>query len=290
MTVQPSGKGSRLSRLQQRYRLVIMEDETLEMKVSAKLTLLNVYVSVSILLTFLTASIVAVIALTPLKNYLVGYNQVEMTRSLVEQEQILDSLQRVMQQQQLWSANLSRVLRGEIDTAQSRPSTEQSNYNGLDISQVPPEDLALRERITRADYFNLRVAEEENQQRDFRDGIFLSPLEGVITSRFQPAEGHFGIDIAGREKSPVKAIRDGRVIDAYWDEETGNVIVLLHEFGLVSLYKHNSALLRKVGNFVRAGDAIAIVGNTGELSTGPHLHFEMWHDQIPLNPEDFLTF
>ncbi len=290
MTANQTGKGGRFQRLKERYRLVIMEDETLELKTSVKLTLLNVYVAISVVLTVLAALIFCLIYFTPIKNYLVGYNQVNVTRSVLEQENTIDSLVRLSDQRELWLANMGRILRGEVDTSFNREVGAPQLLDEVDLQDVPPEDLALRERVTRADYFNLRGAEEENKARDFRDGIFYLPLEGVVTSTFSPADGHFGIDIVSRENTPIKAIRDCRVIDTYWDSETGNVIVLQHEFGLVSFYKHNSSLLRKVGNFVRAGDAIAIVGNTGELSTGPHLHFELWYDQTPLDPEDFLTF
>ena len=290
MTANQTGKGGRFQRLKERYRLVIMEDETLELKTSVKLTLLNVYVAISVVLTVLAALIFCLIYFTPIKNYLVGYNQVNVTRSVLEQENTIDSLVRLSDQRELWLANMGRILRGEVDTSFNREVGAPQLLDEVDLQDVPPEDLALRERVTRADYFNLRGAEEENKARDFRDGIFYLPLEGVVTSTFSPADGNFGIDIVSRENTPIKAIRDGRVIDTYWDSETGNVIVLQHEFGLVSFYKHNSSLLRKVGNFVRAGDAIAIVGNTGELSTWPHLHFELWYDQTPLDPEDFLTF
>lgn len=269
---------------------MVMEDETLELRASVKLSLLNVYVAISVVLTVLAVLIFCLIYFTPIKNYLVGYNQVNVSRSVLEQENLLDSLLKVTQQQDRWAANISSILRGEVDTARNRQQGGGQTYDNLDLNNVPPEDLALREQITRADYFNLRGAEEANNTRDFRDGPFFLPLEGVVSAAFDPGEGHFGVDIVSRENAPVKAVRDGRVIDTYWDSETGNVIVLQHEFGLISMYKHNSSLLRKVGNFVRAGDAIAVVGNTGELSSGPHLHFELWHDRAPLDPEDFLTF
>jgi murein DD-endopeptidase MepM/ murein hydrolase activator NlpD len=284
------GKGGRFKRLQEHYRLVVMEDETLELRASVKLSLLNVYVAISVVLTVLTVLIFCLIYFTPIKNYLVGYNQVNVSRSVLEQENLLDSLLKVTAQQDQWAANISSILRGEVDTSRSRQQGGGQTYDNLDLNNVPAEDLALREQVTRADYFNLRGAEEANSTRDFRDGVFFLPLEGVVSAAFDPAEGHFGVDIVSRENAPVKAVRDGRVIDTYWDSETGNVIVLQHEFGLISMYKHNSSLLRKVGNFVRAGDAIAVVGNTGELSSGPHLHFELWHDRAPLDPEDFLTF
>ncbi len=290
MSSEKEPKGARFSRLRERYRLVIMEDETLELKTSVKLTLLNVYVAISVVLTSLTVLIVCLIYFTPLKNYLIGYQEVNISRNVLAQQRALDSLSRISDRHDQWLANLGRILRDEADTLGQLAQPGGRIYEGIDLQQVPPEDLALRERVAREDYFNLRVAEEQSKSRDFRDGEFFLPLDGVLSAAFDPAEGHFGIDIVSKENAPVRALRDGRVIDTYWDSETGNVMVIQHEFGLITMYKHNSSLLRKVGTFVRGGDAIAIVGNTGELSSGPHLHFEMWLDRNPLNPQDFLAY
>ena len=120
--------------------------------------------------------------------------------------------------------------------------------------------------------------------------LFLSPLKGEITNRFDLKKGHYGIDVIASNNEAVKAILNGTVVYADWTPENGHVIQLQHAQNLVSTYKHNSFLLKKTGDLVKAGDAVAIVGNSGELSTGPHLHFELWHNGIPLDPEKFVVF
>lgn len=282
-------KKGRWERLRHRYRMVIMEDDTLELRSSVKLSLFNVYLALSVLLVVLTVIIFSLIYFTPIKNYLVGYDQVRMTRTVLEQERVIDSLARVSRAHDAWLDNLRRKLRGEADTSFNPPPRSQREYDRIDLHAVPDEDLALREEVSRADVFSLRV-DENGRDGDWRDGPFFLPLDGLLTAAFDPGEEHYGVDIVAKENSPVRAVRDGTVVDRYWDAETGNVLVLQHEDDLLSLYKHNRTVLVKTGSFVRAGDAIAIVGNTGELSSGPHLHFELWHDRTPLDPEDYLTF
>jgi murein DD-endopeptidase MepM/ murein hydrolase activator NlpD len=289
MSEQKPKKKGRWERLRHRYRMVIMEDDTLELRSSVKLSLFNVYLALSVLLVVMTVFIVSLIYFSPIKNYLVGYDQVRMTRTVLEQERAIDSLVRVANAHDAWLDNLQRKLRGEADTSFRAEPRSGRDYNRIDLGRVPPEDLALREEISQADVFSLR-ADDPQQSGDWRSAPFMLPLDGLITAGFDPTQEHYGIDIVAKENSPVRAVRDGTVVDRYWDAETGNVVVLQHGDNLLSLYKHNRSVLAKVGSFVRAGDAIAIVGNTGELSSGPHLHFELWHDRAPLDPEDFLTF
>ena len=116
------------------------------------------------------------------------------------------------------------------------------------------------------------------------------PVKGYITQKYEPNKDHYGIDIVAKDKESVKSALDGTVIMADWTSETGYVIAVQHQYNLVSFYKHNSVLLKKVGNFVKAGDAIAIIGNSGEMSSGPHLHFELWKDGVPINPELYMVF
>ncbi|MFT7589516.1 MAG: murein DD-endopeptidase MepM/ murein hydrolase activator NlpD [Limisphaerales bacterium] len=286
-----TGKNSEknwFDRLQNRYRLVVMEEDTLELKSSVKLSLLNVYLAGSVVFVVLTGLIVCLLYFTPLKNYLVGYNQVRATRLALAQDRALDSLVAVSGEHEVWIENIIARLNGEVDIVKLTEPGATPAYSDIDLNEVSPEDLKLREEVAREDYFSLLA---ENAGVDnIKTGFFSVPLEGVITSAFDPSEEHYGVDIVGPIEAPVRAIRDGTVMDTYWDSETGNVIVLQHENNLVSLYKHNSSVLKKVGNFVKAGDAIAIIGNTGALSSGPHLHFEMWYERAPLNPEDYIIF
>lgn len=278
-------------RLKDKYRLVIMEDETLELKSSVKLTLLNVYLASSVLVVLLSAIVFSLIYFTPLKNYIAGYDQIRVTKQALEQEKAIDSLLRVTRQHDVWLENILARLKGEVDTIILERGVSFSALEDLNLDDVPPEDQRLREQVAREDYFNLREGENGAGEGGLREIDFITPLDGgVITSKFDPTDEHFGIDITDKEGRPVRAIQDGVVIDSYWDSKTGNVLVVQHENELISLYKHNKTVLKKVGTFVRAGDAIAIIGNTGELSSGPHLHLEMWYERAPVDPEEYIIF
>jgi murein DD-endopeptidase MepM/ murein hydrolase activator NlpD len=129
-----------------------------------------------------------------------------------------------------------------------------------------------------------------NKYRELGEIFFFSPLTGFITDRYDVKKAHFGVDIGSKTNEPVKAIADGTVIMASWTQDSGYIIAIQHRGNLISVYKHNAELLKKVGNFVNAGEIISIVGNSGENTNGPHLHFELWYNGNSLNPEEFVTF
>ena len=119
---------------------------------------------------------------------------------------------------------------------------------------------------------------------------FFSPLAGIISAPYDPKIAHYGVDVVSKKNEPIKSVADGTVILASWTQDAGYVIAVQHRSNVISVYKHNSSLLKKMGEFVSAGDVIAIIGNTGELTTGPHLHFELWYNGNPMDPEEFVSF
>jgi len=143
----------------------------------------------------------------------------------------------------------------------------------------------FREKVDSKDRFPLF-----DKAEDKIDMVFFSPITGNITQNFNISEKHFAIDISQTTGTPVKAIEDGRVIFSEWTTETGYVIIVEHGTGFISVYKHNGALLKQQGDFVKSGEAIASVGSTGELTTGPHLHFELWYNGYPVNPINYIDF
>jgi murein DD-endopeptidase MepM/ murein hydrolase activator NlpD len=151
-------------------------------------------------------------------------------------------------------------------------------------------DSLLRRQVEAEEQFRLSVLDEENTDHNLYDMHFFTPVDGIITRSFNPMEGHYGIDLVAAPNEVVKAALDGTVTMSTWTLETGYVIQVQHDYELISVYKHNATLFKLVGQKVVAGDAIAIVGNSGELTTGPHLHFELWHDRVPLNPADYIVF
>lgn len=268
-----------------------MHDKTFEVRASVKLSMLNVIIILSTLFVVLTFFVYSLIAFTPLKNYVVGMSEVSTSRQVLRNNAIADSLLQVLSAYNIYVENVQKRLNGEIDTLVKVDTLKSADYVGLNIDSTSALDKEFRNQIEQEDMFNLTgIDETSTGERNLKSLHFFPPLKGTITSGFAPKEEHFGIDIVASENTPIKACLDGTIIDAYWNVESGNVIVIQHDHGLISFYKHNSVLLKKTGNFVKAGDVIAIIGNTGELSTGPHLHFELWQNKLPLNPADYIIF
>lgn len=280
-----------VEKLKNKYRLVVLNDETFEERASFRLSRFNVYVFVTSVLSILIILIFSLIIFTPLKEYIPGYADVKMRRELIDLKFYTDSLETTVMNQDLWLNNVKKILEGKNDSVVGENNDRLIRYDTIKLSRIPIEDVLLREEIEREDNYAL-VYSGQNETSESLEGLLKlnSPVNGIITQQFNKEEDHFGIDIVAPEKTPVKSIASGTVIVSEWTLETGHTIVVQHKNDMISVYKHNSVLLKKVGNFVKAGDAIAIVGNSGELSTGPHLHFELWQEGVALDPEQFINF
>lgn len=280
-----------ISRLRNKYRLVLMHDKTFEVQASVKLSALNVIIISSTLFVILALLVYSLIVFTPLKNYVVGMSEVSTSREVMRNNAVTDSMLRSLAAYDLYFKNVQRRLNGEIDSIPPLESLQKVDLSKVNIDTVSQLDRNFRRDIEEEDLFNLTGVNTGNtSDKNIKALHFFPPISGTVTSGFDAREGHYGVDVVANENTPVKACLSGTVIDAYWNVESGNVIVIQHDHGLISFYKHNSVLLKKTGNFVKAGDVIAIVGNTGELSTGPHLHFELWQDKLPVNPLDYIIF
>ena len=281
-------------RLRDKYRLVIMNDITFEERLSFRLTRLNVFIvlgTTSILLIVLTTLL---ISLTPLREYIPGYTDIELSQRVYELQSKSDSLEISFRQKDLYFQNLKNIIEGKpmqdelmIDTS----NDNFINYDSITISRSA-EDSMLRNEYENQNRYNIYFNNNENlyNENASSDLSFFSPIKGIATTFFSLAENHFGVDIVSNENETIKATLDGTVILSNWTVETGYVIAIQHQKNYISFYKHNSALLKKVGSFVKAGDPIAIIGESGDLTTGPHLHFELWHNGSPVNPLDYMTF
>ena len=285
-----------LKKLRSKYRLVIMNDQTFEEKLSIRLSRMNVFVisgSVAILLVFLTTYI---IAFTPLREYIPGYMDVGLQSELYALHLRADSIQNELDDRDLYILNLRRIMEGEEILTQMPdiPDTMPS-YDDITLSSSVEDSLLRAEYAGAMDQYSQRYLEGGDGFKPGASGgiasmMFFTPLKGIITNEFNPRMRHYGVDIVSPPNESVKAVLDGRVILANWTLETGHVIGIIHSGNLVSFYKHNAALLKQQGSYVRAGDPIAIVGNSGELTTGPHLHFELWYNGMPVNPVDYISF
>jgi murein DD-endopeptidase MepM/ murein hydrolase activator NlpD len=281
-----------LQKLKIKYKLVIMDSETFEEKISFRLSRLNVFVvlgTLSILLVFLTTYI---IAFTQLREFIPGYANTTDSRTIYELTLKSDSLEAAMQQKDEFLSNIRGVLTGNVKLPPTADTASKTNNYANIKNQRSSDDSLLRQEVENRDKYSLYLP--ENSTRTERMSIsgfnFFAPVKGYVTSKFSSPDKHFGIDIATGENEAVKAALDGTVIFSGWSVETGNVISIQHTSNIVTVYKHNAVLLKQQGDYVKSGDPVAIVGSSGELSTGPHLHFELWYNGVAVDPQKYIRF
>lgn len=270
------------------YRLVVLNEDTYEEKYSLKLNRLSVFVYLGLGSILLVAITTLFIAFTPLREYIPGYSSTDLRRQAVLLEEQTDSLSRAMRYNNLYLERIRMVLNGDYTTAEMDRDSLLQNFNldtvAIDINPIR-EDSILREQVAVDEKYNLFYQNDQEVET-----VLYPPLEGSVSDSFDPQNNHYAIDIIAESKAPVKAIADGMVIFSDWTSETGYVIIIEHQDGFISAYKHNGSLFKKQGEQVRAGEVIATVGNTGEYTTGPHLHFELWKSLKPVNPSNYIDF
>lgn len=282
-------KSKRLRRkLLDKYRLVVLNEDTFEERISLKLTRLNVFVVVSLLAIFLVLSTLMLIAFTPLREYIPGYSSTALKKQATELTFTTDSLQQVIAMNDRYFESIRKVLQGEVSKVDfNRDSIIQAvKLEAYEVDLRPNhEDSLLRERVDKEDKYNL--FESAKSGTNF---VLFPPVNGSISEPFNIKEKHYAVDVVVAKNTPIKATADGSVIFAEWTAQTGYVIILEHSQNLLSVYKHNGSLTKSQGDLVKAGEVIATSGNTGDYTTGPHLHFELWNNGYPINPTNFIDF
>lgn len=275
-------------KLLHKYRLVILNESTFEEKISFKLSRLNVFITATLFIIVLIGLTTLLIAFTPLREYIPGYSSTRLKQQATELTYKTDSLVTVLDYTNRYLENIRMVLRGDVENNEiNRDSLfEQFKIDPSTVDLTPiREDSILRAQVALEDKYNLF-------QRNISQGslVLFSPVTGVISQGYNAEKKHFAVDIVAEKDAPVKAVANGTVIFSEWTAETGFVIIMEHEEGLLSVYKHNGSLNKEQGDLVRAGEVIASVGNTGEFTTGPHLHFELWSNGNPVNPSNYIDF
>lgn len=278
-----------LEKLTHKYRMVVLNEDTYEEVGNMRLSRLNLIALVGVILILLVAIIFSLIAYTNIRELVPGYPDAAMRQHIRENAMKVDSLEYEQAIRDQYFENLRRIISGEMP----------ENYMNDTMGMINPQEITfirstndslLRQQVEAEEQFRLSALEENQVNKNLYDLHFFTPVNGIVTRSFNPREGHFGIDLVAEPNEVVKAVLDGTVTMSTWTLETGYVIQIQHDYELLSVYKHNATLFKSVGQKVKAGDAIAIVGNSGELTTGPHLHFELWHDRVPLNPAEYIAF
>jgi murein DD-endopeptidase MepM/ murein hydrolase activator NlpD len=295
MTTQKKKK-SLLKKLSSKYRLALFNEQTYEELFVLRLSRLNVFTVVGTFGFVLIVLVALLIAFTGLRDYIPGYPDAHQRLLIVRNAQRVDSLHIEIQKRDEFINSFKNILRGEEPEVGATPEDERSeaSMNGNDDANVDfsisAEDSLFRLQVEREERFNLSVREVPQKAIALESAFFVSPIKGLVINGFGETTGHYGVDIVTAPSSRVSAVMDGMVVFSGWTVETGYVIQIQHPNNLISIYKHNEILLKEVGQVVKAGEAIARVGNSGELTSGPHLHFELWYNGSPLNPVDYIAF
>jgi murein DD-endopeptidase MepM/ murein hydrolase activator NlpD len=277
--------------LTNRHQLVIRNEENFAESASIGFTYSKV-----ILFAVIVFSVILALSLLLSKTILAKWfdprhAQLEMNRQLYELAQKVDSLSVEVERKDKFILNFQRVLSGDTSEFQD-PAKVMGGENKPLVktadSKLAPVDSQFRKEFEKTELSMVSLGSLKYQE--LQDIFFFSPITGFVSDHFSAQKGHYGVDIVAKTNEPVKNVADGTIIFASWTQDAGYVMMVQHRGNLLSVYKHNAELLKKVGTFVNAGEIISIVGNSGEMTDGPHLHFELWYNGNPLNPEEFVTF
>jgi murein DD-endopeptidase MepM/ murein hydrolase activator NlpD len=279
-------------RLSTKYQLVIRNEENLAEKTTIGFTYAKVLVlSISIFLLLFVLSLFLSKTLLA-KWFDPKHAQMEANKKLYELALQVDSLAVEVDRKDRFIQNFQRILSGDTSTGFVDPAVELKGEvkpaTAVGNLKLAPSDSQFRKDFEQTELSLITLTNSKN--RELQETFFFSPITGLVSDKYDLKKGHYGLDIVAKANEPVKCIADGTVIIASWTQDSGYVIGVQHRGNIISLYKHNAELLKKVGSFVNAGEIISIVGNSGEMTDGPHLHFELWYNGNPLNPEEFVTF
>jgi murein DD-endopeptidase MepM/ murein hydrolase activator NlpD len=278
-------------RLKDRYRLIIYNDNTFEEVGYIRLKGFNLLWIMGAVGTILVVLTVLLIAFTSVRELLPDYPSGKVHRIVVMNALKLDSLEHEIEIRDKYFTNLNNIISGQ-NIAESIISKKDTIISKNIKFKKSNKDSLFRKQIEKEEQFNLTfdITPKQQPSTNLSQIHFFTPLRGVVTNSFNPAINHYGVDIVAGPNEVIKAVLEGTVVLSSWTLETGYIIEIQHDNNLISVYKHNAEVFKKVGSHVVAGEAIAIVGNSGELTTGPHLHFELWYNGSPVNPEDYIVF
>jgi len=286
LTMQSKNQKSKgfLKKLTYHYRILIINDDTYEEKFSFKLNRLNVFVVTGLFAFFLIILTAVLITFTPIKTYIPGYTT-GLRKKAIQLHLKTDSLEKTLLINSYYLNQLKKVLNNEISMEEFNQTYKIKNFDPDTLKLIPNKvDSILRKEVAEREQFKV------NRQKNTLTYNFISPVNGIVVNAFDATKHHYAVDIALKKGMPVKSIAKGRVIFANWSPDTGNTIIVKHPGDVISIYKHNQKLLRHTGDIVQQGEVIALSGNTGEKTTGPHLHFELWIKDVPVDPVDYINF
>ena len=270
------------------YKIVISSEDTFEEKLSFKANKINAFIIMLVYSIILISFTISIVFFTQLRELVPGYSSSDLLNRAIYLTEKTDSLEQQIALNNKFYQSIEDVLSGKTEDFIPKEILEaDTNYNNFDIKTINPniQDSILRSYVDNEDKFNLTKNELVIENK-----MFFTPIMGEITQGFNSKDNHYALDISADIGTPVKSILEGKIIFSEWSVDTGYVIIIDHGQDIISVYKHNSKALKKQNDFVQAGEVIAYSGNQGNLSTGPHLHFELWKNGTPINPQPLLNF
>lgn len=282
-------------KLNRKYVFLMSHEETMEPIVDFRVNLMNIIIIAIASIVFLIAITTVIIAFTPLREYIPGYTDTSLKRELYVLNRRADSIEEDLHRKDVYFNNLKLVIEGYDFNNDSLGVTDiYTPMATFDIDTIElrrsAQDSALRAEFEQDNMYNLPADEFIKTTLHPEAAKFFTPITGMVILPYDPSNGHYGIDIASQENQVIKATLDGTVIYSSWTLDFGYTLGIQHDNNYFSTYKHNATLLKKEGDYVKAGEAIAIVGESGEQVTGQHLHFELWHNGVSVNPADYINF
>ena len=281
-------KKNSINKLSRSYKVVVSSEDTFEERLSFSTNKFNVFLVLSLYSIILIAFTISVVFFTQIREMVPGYSSSDLLTQAIYLTKKTDSLENELELNNTFYKSIENVLSGKTEQIIYKDTLALSNEkDNIDFQAVltNAEDSILRKYVEEEDKFNLTKNELVIENK-----MFVSPVKGQITQKFDPLNNHFALDILVDTGTPVKSILEGKVIFSEWSVDTGHVLIIDHGDNIISVYKHNSKVLKTQNNFVKAGEVIAYSGNQGTLSTGPHLHFELWKNGTPINPEPLFNF
>lgn len=275
--------------LRNKYRLVILNDDTFAEKFAFRLSPLGLIVAISAITIAMTTLVISLVAFTSLREYIPGYGNVTERKEILDLTVKTDSLEAILKARDWYMKNLVNVFEGRTEGKTDKPPKDTSG-KFQKVNVKPSEnDLQFRKEVEN-EPASIKFAGSSIKKNSLANYLFFSPVKGVVTESFNLSEEHYGVDVVAKKDAMIKSTLDGTVIYSGFTPADGHVLQIQHDNNLISIYKHNSSVLKKMGDKVKSGEAISIIGNSGENSKGPHLHFELWHNGLPINPEEFIVF
>jgi murein DD-endopeptidase MepM/ murein hydrolase activator NlpD len=278
-----------LEKLRNKYRLIIYNDTTFQSVWSLKLTRMKVFSYAILLSATIVISVILLIAATPLKGYIPGFPDARYRQMLIRTALQVDSLENELRMRDQFFESIKAVVKGEIPKDDINRRDSVGNVREVPVDRLNIDSM-FQDKILEGQFSLSGSSDRRSGSTDINRLHFYAPLKGIISNRFDVAKDHFGIDVVSNPNARISAALNGTVFFSDYSIETGYTIAIQHDNNIVTVYKHNSELLKAIGNKVKAGEAIAIIGNTGEQTTGPHLHFELWYNGIAIDPLKFIDF